>query len=111
MATGKTSTVTFRIAPALKEALRTAADHVRCLLLCCAEQFTRRFSRVVCSANTDEAQRVAEARTRVSLRASWPRSKRRKVYSGLRPVSGGLSCATTCPRDRIKHIGPVIRFD
>ena len=26
MATGKTSTLTFRIAPALKEALRTAAD-------------------------------------------------------------------------------------
>ena len=68
MATGKTSTVTFRIAPALKEALRTAADHVRCLLLCCAEQFTRRFSRVVCSANADEAQRVAQAR----LVTSWP---------------------------------------
>ena len=27
MATGKTSTLTFCIAPALKEALRTAADH------------------------------------------------------------------------------------
>lgn len=27
MATGKTSTLTFRIEPALKDALRTAADH------------------------------------------------------------------------------------
>jgi hypothetical protein len=27
MSTGKTSTLTFRINPALKEALRTAADH------------------------------------------------------------------------------------
>ena len=27
MATGKTSTLTFRIDPALKDALRTAADH------------------------------------------------------------------------------------
>ena len=42
MATGKTSTLTCRIAPALKEALRMAADHEHCSIANMVEVLIRK---------------------------------------------------------------------
>ena len=44
MATGKTSTLTFRIAPALKEALRMAADREHCSIANMVEVLIRTHS-------------------------------------------------------------------